>query len=442
KPKGVRVPHRGVVNLVADVARTLDLTPADRFLFLTSMSFDIAALEIFAPLLTGGAVVVARDSSVHAADQVGELVRSTGVTTVQAPPSVLDALLPRLPAVARVISGGEPLPDALAQRLLERAGAVWNFYGPTETTIWSCRSRVRPGERVTIGLPVANTEAYVLDGHLEPVPAGGAGELYLAGDGLAMDYHGSRALTAGRFVPDPHGHRRGGRMYRTGDRVRRGPDGALEFLGRVDDQVKVGGVRIELGEVEAALRSHPHVRRAAVVMRGHARAGCGLVGYVVWSGDTDAAEVLRAHLRERLPEAMVPAAIVPVIEFPTLASGKLDRAALPEPPGGSGAAGPSAEPPATDSEHLVAEVFAEVLGRDTVGATDDFFDLGGNSLLAVKAQAELQFTTEVQIPLRTMFTNRTVRELAAAVELLLVAELDQLSEHEAARLVGARDEET
>ncbi|MPZ25909.1 MAG: amino acid adenylation domain-containing protein [Micromonosporaceae bacterium] len=442
RPKGVRVPHRGVVNLVTDLARRPGLTSADRFLFLTSVSFDIAGLEIFAPLLTGGTVVVAADSSVHAADRLRALIEQGGVTTVQAPPSVLEALLPGLPdGLGRVISGGEPLPARLAERLLGRVGEVWNFYGPTETTIWSCRSRVRPGAGISIGTPVANTEAYVLDEHGRPAPVGGVGELFLAGDGLARDYHDSPGLTASRFLPDPYGPRPGGRMYRTGDLVRRRSDGRLEFLGRVDDQVKIRGVRVEPGEVEAALASHPRVRRAAVAVRADAPSGPGLVGYVDWdgdpgsAGDADPAGSLRAHLRARLPEAMIPTAFEVVPEFPVLPSGKLDRAALPAPAGGDRPA--PYTPPGTDSEQLVADVFAEVLGQARVGTGDDFFDLGGHSLLAVKVIAELAATTRLDIPLRTLFVHRTVAELAAAVEELLAAEIDQLSEAAAVRLAAA-----
>ena len=437
RPKGVRVPHRGVVNVVTDVARTLRLGPTDRFLFLTSVSFDIAALEVFAPLLTGGAVVVAPESSVHAVDRVEELVRQAGVTTVQAPPSVLEALLPRLPAgLPRVISGGEALPAGLAERLLDRVGELWNFYGPTETTIWSTRARIVRGAPVTIGVPVANTAAYVLDERWQPVPVGCPGELYLAGDGLARDYHRGPALTAERFLPDPYGARPGGRMYRTGDLVRLREDGHLEFLGRIDDQVKLGGVRIEPGEVEAALAEHPRVRRAVVVLRDDLPAGRGLVAYLDWTGDDDPAPTLRAHLRARLPEAMIPSAFVALATFPVLASGKLDRAALPAPTLAPAPAEAPSRPPRTDGERLVAEVFAEVLGRETVDADDDFFALGGTSLLAVRVLAELGATTELDIPLRTLFTHRTVGQLAAAVEEMLAAELAQLSEQEASRLVA------
>jgi amino acid adenylation domain-containing protein len=435
RPKGVRVPHRGVVNLVTDVARVPGLGPADRFLFLTSVSFDIAALEVFAPLLTGGAVVVAPDSSVRAADAVGDLVRDCGVTVVQAPPSVLAALLPKLPAgLPRVISGGEPLPADLADRLLERVGELWNFYGPTETTIWSTRARVRPGEPVTIGRPVANTTAYVLDERLEPVPVGCVGELYLGGAGVADGYHGRPDLTAERFPGDPFGDG-DARMYRTGDLVRRRADGDLEFVGRVDAQVKIGGVRIEPAEIEAVLASRPDVERAVVVLRDDLPTGPGLVAYVRTDGPVDG---LRDHVRSLLPAAMVPAAVVAVDGFPTLASGKLDRSALPavtEP----ARATTAFRAPASDAEVLVAEVFGEVLGHGPVGLDDDFFALGGTSLLAVRAAAELSGTVDLEVPLRTLFTHRTVRGLATAVEDLLAADLAALSDEDAARLLAARE---
>jgi amino acid adenylation domain-containing protein len=439
RPKGVRVPHRGVVNLVTDVARVPGFGPGDRFLFLTSMSFDIAALEVFTPLLTGGALVVAPQSSVHAADRVADLIRDHGVTTVQAPPSVLAALLPRLPAgLPRVISGGEPLPADLADRLLDRTGELWNFYGPTETTIWSTRSRVRRGEPVTIGVPVANTAAYVLDDRRDPVPVGCVGELYLAGDGLADGYHDSPDLTAERFPADPFAGPADRRMYRTGDLARLRADGDLEFLGRVDAQVKVGGVRIEPGEIEGALAAHPDVDRAVVVLRDDLPAGTGLVAYVQ-SRRPDDTEALRGHLRSLLPAAMVPTAFVAVTDFPVLASGKLDRSALPAPdrPARPVPASAPWNAPGTDAELLVAEVFGEVLGHDRVGVDDDFFALGGTSLLAVRAAAELGGTVEVDVPLRVLFTHRTVRGIAVAVENLLATDLDALSDEEAERMLAA-----
>ncbi|MEV4090255.1 amino acid adenylation domain-containing protein, partial [Nonomuraea fuscirosea] len=258
RPKGVQVPHRGVVNLVTDVIRRLGGGSA---LFMTSLSFDIAALEIFTPLLSGGTLVIAPEDAARTPKEIRRAAEDADL--VQLTPSVAGVALEHLPAgLPRAILGGEPLPLDLAARLLTVTDELWNFYGPTETTIWSTAYRV-PGSPATmrIGRPVANTTVYVVDGGLRPVPVGVPGELLIGGDGVTRGYHGRAALTAERFVPDPFGPP-GGRLYRTGDLARWHPDGTLECLGRLDDQVKVRGVRIEPDEVAAVLGEHPSVRRA------------------------------------------------------------------------------------------------------------------------------------------------------------------------------------
>ncbi|GII04685.1 non-ribosomal peptide synthetase [Planobispora takensis] len=429
RPKGVTVPHRGVVNLVT----SLGFTEAERMLLLTSLSFDIAGLEIFGPLLAGGTVVIAPP---YGTGSLGELVARHEVTTVQAPPSVLAEILERLPSgLPRVFSGGEPLPVHLAGRIHRVAGQLWNLYGPTETTIWSTVHRVPPdAAAMSIGVPVANTVAHVLDAAMEPVPPGVAGELYLGGDGLARGYHGRPGLTAERFVADPFGD--GARLYRTGDLVRRSPDGGLEFLGRVDDQVKVRGVRIEPGEVEAALSAHPAVTRAVAAVREDAPGGRALVAYVQYAGAEVPAGELRAFLQTRLPSTMLPSLYVPVAGFPRLPNGKLDRAALPSPLGDGGAA--PAAGPSTASEELVHEVWCEVLGREDLGIDDDFFDVGGHSLLGTRVIARICSEIGVDLPLNALFTARSIRRLAAVVEELLAAEIDQLSDEEAESLIDGR----
>ncbi|MFF5107644.1 amino acid adenylation domain-containing protein [Streptosporangium sp. NPDC000509] len=448
-PKGVVVPHRGVVNLVT----ALGFTERERMLLLTSLSFDIAALEIFGPLTAGGAVVLAPP---YGTGRLGELVAEAGVTTVQAPPSVLEEILERLPAgLPRVFSGGEPLPVSLAGRIHRVTDELWNLYGPTETTIWSFAHRVPKGtESMSIGMPVAGTTAYVLDEAMEPVPSGVVGELFLGGDGVARGYRGRPGLTAERFVPDPFG--RGGRLYRTGDLVRRLPDGTLEFLGRADDQVKVRGVRIELGEVEAALAAHPGVRRAVAAVRDDAPGGRALVAYLDMDTDaeTDAgtgvspaagagrgaeatAGELRAFLATRLPATMVPSLFVPVRDFPKLPNGKLDRASLPSPVSEEVPAAPTR--PGTASEELVHEIWCEVLGRSGIGIDDDFFDVGGHSLLGTKVVARICSTVGVDLPLNALFTTRSVRGLALVVEECLAAEIDRLTDEEAERIAEEYD---
>jgi len=437
------VPHRGVVNLVT----ALGFTERERMLLLTSLSFDIAALEIFGPLTAGGAVVLAPP---YGTGRLGELVTEAGVTTVQAPPSVLEEILERLPAgLPRVFSGGEPLSVSLAGRIHRVAGELWNLYGPTETTIWSLAHRVPKGaESMSIGMPVAGTTAYVLDEAMEPVPSGVTGELFLGGDGVARGYRGRPGLTAERFVPDPFG--RGGRLYRTGDLVRRLPDGTLEFLGRADDQVKVRGVRIELGEVEAALAAYPGVRRAVAAVRDDAPGGRALVAYLDMGPDTGTgaavgaergaeatAGELRAFLATRLPATMVPSLFVPVRDFPRLPNGKLDRASLPSPVSEEVPAVPTK--PVTASEELVHEVWCEVLGRGGIGIDDDFFDVGGHSLLGTKVVARICSTVGVDLPLNALFTTRSIRGLALVVEECLASEIDRLTDEEAERIADEYD---
>ncbi|MEV4163877.1 amino acid adenylation domain-containing protein [Nonomuraea dietziae] len=411
RPKGVEVPHRGVVNLVTDVVRTLGGGSA---LLMTSLSFDIAALEIFTPLLSGGTLVIAPEDAARTPKQVR--AAAAEVDLVQLTPSVAGLALPELPpGLPRVICGGEPLPADLAAGLLRVAGELWNFYGPTETTIWSTAYRV-PHDATTmlIGGPVANTTAYVVDGHLRPVPVGVPGELLLGGAGVTRGYHGRPGLTAERFVPDPFGTA-GGRLYRTGDLVRWRPEGTLEYLGRLDDQVKVRGVRIEPDEIAAVLAEHPLVRRAVVTVRDDAPGGRGLVGYLDWAGQEGPAGMtgeLRAHLRSRLPEAMIPAAFVAVDAFPVMPSGKLDRAALPPP-----RAVESAErvEPRTPAEKRLCAIWAELLGRDHVGVRDDFFASGGHSLLAVRLVGRVFEEFGVDLPLRRCFEATTVESQALAV---------------------------
>ncbi|MDH2425404.1 non-ribosomal peptide synthetase [Sphaerisporangium sp. TRM90804] len=446
RPKGVVVPHRGAVSLLWDVRRSPGLAPGDRFLFLTSLSFDIAMVELFGPLVTGGTVVVASTSDTG---RVRDLVQGGRLHTVQTTPSVLEALLPALAGgVPRIISTGEALPQPLAARLLKTTGELWDLYGPTETTVWSTRRRVEPGS-AGIGIPVANTRVYVVDAALRPVPSGVAGELLIGGVGVARGYHGRPGLTAERFVPDPFGPP-GGRLYRTGDLVRWSADGTLEYLGRIDHQVKIRGVRIELDEVAAVLTGHPRVGRAVVTVRDDAPGGRGLVAYVDWTGATglvprrevagepDAADVdqvagapaalgaraaggddaagdpaaeLRAYLRARLPEAMVPAAFVALERFPTLPSGKLDRAALPA-PAAEEAGARARVAPRTDEERALHAMFAELLERDDIGVEHDFFAMGGHSLLALRLVTRLREAFGVAVPLRRCFETPTIAGLA------------------------------
>jgi len=437
-PKGVQIPHRALVNFLASMRRAPGLTAADTLLAVTTLSFDIAGLELYLPLIVGARLVVAgRDVAVDGAALAATLTR-TGATVMQATPATWRLLLdagwqgdPRLTALC----GGEALPGELAARLRPRVGALWNMYGPTETTIWSTIQEVAEpvgaaGEVVPIGRPIANTQTYVLDGHMRPVPVGVPGELCIGGAGLARGYLGRPALTAERFVPDPFATAPGARLYKTGDRARYRPDGTLEYLGRLDNQVKVRGYRIELGEVEATLAAHPAVRQAVVTVREDTPGDARLVAYVVPEpGGAPAAEELRALLRERLPAYMVPSAFVALAAFPLTPNGKVDRRALPAPDAaqpadtdaGAAAQGDLMFGPGPEQSYLLTihhqliAIWEELLNVCPIGVNDDFFELGGHSLLAARLVDRIEQATGKKIPLATLFAGATIQHLVEAL---------------------------
>ncbi|GAA0988103.1 hypothetical protein GCM10009555_068920 [Acrocarpospora macrocephala] len=423
RPKGVAVPHAALGNLLAAMADLVGATSQDVWLGLTSLSFDISALELYLPLATGGRVEIA-DTAADGFQQV-RLIQQAGITHVQATPSGWRVLLEcglRDPALTALV-GGEALSGELANRLRAAAGRLFNVYGPTETTIWSTAWPVPAslGE-VRIGGPIRGTQVYVVGDHLELVRQGVPGELVIGGAGVAHGYLGRPGLTAERFVPDPFGSA-GGRLYRTGDRVRWHDDGSLEFLGRADNQVKLRGHRIELGEVEAACEAVPGVVAAVAAVHEE-----NLVAYLVGEVDPDG---VRAELAERLPAYLVPAWFIRLEALPLTPNGKLDRRALPAPQ----APETRFVAPSGDAEELVADIWCELLGLERVSAVDDFFRLGGHSLLAVRVSARLRALAGVELPILTMFTHRTVAELAAELEERLLSELSELSEEEAERLL-------
>ncbi|WP_405402111.1 amino acid adenylation domain-containing protein [Streptomyces sp. NBC_01104] len=428
RPKGVVVEHRSLVNFLSAMREHCPLGAEDRLVAVTTIGFDIAALELYLPLLSGARTILATGDQVRDPLALRELLASSGATAMQATPSLWHALIADEEADAaarhvlsgvRALVGGEALPAGLATRLRERAASVTNVYGPTETTVWSTALRL-DGAAVTapsIGRPIANTRAYVLGSGLAPVPPGTEGELYLAGDGLARGYLGRAGLSAERFVACPFGTP-GTRMYRTGDLVRWSHDGELEFVGRVDDQVKVRGFRIELGEIEAALAGHPSVSRAVAVARTEADGDRRLVGYVVPSagdGREDRAhpdpDVLIAAAAERLPSYMLPSAVVVLDALPLSPNGKVDRAALPAPDyGTSGATGGRAA--TSPQEEILCAAFAEILGLPSAGVHDDFFRLGGHSLLAARLLSRIRTVLGAELPLRTLFDAPTPAGLA------------------------------
>ena len=436
-PKGVLVTRAALLARVRWMRDAYELGDGDRVLQLASATFDTHAEEVFPCLLAGATLVLGPPAGELPDFLAGERGSRLTVMDLSTPHwhELVAAARPRWPHGLRllVLGADQVRPDALAA-WWDAAGdrvRVLNTYGPTEATIVATAATLRPGDpgpRPPIGRPIASTRAHVLDRWLAPAGVGAPGELCLGGAGLARGYLGRPGHTAERFVPDPHGPA-GARLYRTGDRARWRPDGQLEFLGRLDDQVKIRGHRVEPAEVEAALLAHPAVRQAAVVAR-EAAGDRRLVAYVV-----GAAGDLRRHLAARLPEPMIPSAIVGLDRLPLTPGGKLDRRALPEPAGGPAPERPYVAPEGA-AEELVARIWAEVLGVDRVGALDDFFERGGHSLLATRVAARLRAAVDLDVPLRTLFAARTVAELAAAVEELLVAEIAQLSDEEAERLAA------
>jgi amino acid adenylation domain-containing protein len=409
-PKGVAIEHRNAAALLGWAWNVFSADELDGVLASTSICFDLSVYELFVPLSRGGRVIVVENAIALPTSAAAERVRL--INTV---PSAAAALLKMggIPAGVRTINlAGEPLKQELVDALyaLDGIERVYDLYGPSEDTTYSTWTLRKAGGEANIGRAIHNSQAYVLDGALRPVPVGVAGELYLGGAGVARGYLGRPSLTAGRFVPDPFARTAGARMYRTGDKVRWRPDGTLEYLGRLDEQVKIRGFRIEPGEIEAALLGHAGVRECAVLVReddGEKR----VVAYVVGEAGADA---LRARLHRMLPEYMVPAAFVPMDALPLTPNGKLDRRALPAPE--FTAARDTYVAPATPSEEAVAAIWADILRLEQVGATDNFFELGGHSLLATQVIARIRATMEVTLPVRTLFQTRTVRELAERVD--------------------------
>ncbi len=424
-PKGVAVSHRPVAEYFVWFKGEYGVDHTDRLLQAASPSFDVSIAEIFGTLACGARMVIPRPGGLNDIGYLTALLRDKGITAMHFVPSLLGLFL-SLPGVnqwrtlRRVPIGGEPLPGEVADKFHATFDALLhNFYGPTETVINASRYMVEgpQGTRIVpIGRPKINTTMYLLDDSLQPVPVGAIGEIYLGGTHLARGYHRRARLTAERFVADPFSP--GARMYRSGDLARRNADGDVEFVGRADEQVKIRGFRIELGDVAAAISVDPSVGQAVVVVSDLPRLGKSLVGYVTPAvGDDGTSEVdldrIRARVAAALPEYMVPAAYVVLEEIPITAHGKIDRAALPDPEVGSGAV---FREPETATERGVAELFAELLGRDQVGADDSFFDLGGHSLLATKFVAAVRNTFAVDIGVREVFELGTVAKIAEHID--------------------------
>jgi amino acid adenylation domain-containing protein len=415
KPKGVQIEHRSVVNFLISMQRQPGLAADDVLLAVTTISFDIAGLELFLPLVTGAKVALA--SREQAADpvQLQALLASSQATVMQATPATWRMMLesgwtgnPGL----KVLCGGESLPPDLSNQLVPRCNELWNMYGPTETTIWSSVYRVDSelAQTAPIGRPISNTTMYVLDSRGEPVPTGVLGELYIGGAGLARGYQNLPDFTAERFVASPF--EPGKRLYRTGDLASYLPDGNLRFHGRADFQVKIRGFRIELGEIETVLAKHASVERVVVAVRESRPGEQMLVAYIVPKPEQDVVPAeLRAHLEQSLPGYMSPAAFVKLDELPLTDNGKINRRALPAPEW-SRLETVSKTAPRDQLELILVRIWQRVLHLSSVGVDDNFFDLGGHSLLAVRLLSEVEKVVGWKIPLAILFRGSTVASLA------------------------------
>ncbi|MBV9787770.1 MAG: amino acid adenylation domain-containing protein, partial [Chloroflexi bacterium] len=441
-PKGVQVTHAGLHNLLHWHRQTYAITAADRATHLAGLSFDAAVWEVWPYLAFGASVYLVDDETRVAPDKLRDWLRAHTITHTFLPTPLAEALLALpltdLPALKTVLTGGEQLhryPDA------GLSFDLTNHYGPTETTVVASSTHVQPQpEPVTlppIGRPISNTQMYILDRRLNPVPIGVKGELYIGGAGVARGYLHHPALTAAQFVPDPFSQQTGARLYRTGDLARYLPDGAIQFLGRIDRQVKVRGFRIELGEIESVLAQHPDVGQAAVVAYEGAQPGQSadtwLVAYVVPEQNLEPrtqnledspdpgsrflvlGSALRSFLKERLPEYLVPSTIMLLDTLPLTANSKIDRAALPRPDRSRVEGTPELVGPRTPVEAVVLDMWSQVLGTRQLGVHDHFFRLGGHSLLATQIVARIRQVLHVDLPVQSVFHAPTIAQLAALI---------------------------
>ncbi len=422
RPKGVAVPRGAVAALLRAFQATIGLSADDTLVAVTTLSFDIAVLELLLPILVGGRVIIADAATAADGVLLRRLLQTSRATALQATPATWRILAAAggVPAAVRLrLCGGEAVPADLVDLLTSGRAEAWNVYGPTETTVWSAAGRIRPiPAPVEVGPPIPGTRLIVLDRELRLVPQGVVGEVYIAGAGMTRGYHGRAGLTAERFLPDPYAVEPGGRMYRTGDLARWRPNGRLDLLGRVDHQVKVRGFRIETGEIEAILDRHESVSHAVVtayIPPGTIQAA-NLVAYVVPTAGAVDTAALRRHLQAYLPDYMIPAAFVTLAELPLTDNGKVDRARLPQPEWGDGAA-VGYLPPETPIQQQLVDVWTELLpGAKQIGIHNNFFTLGGHSLIAIQLIARLQTMYGIKLSLRTLFTHATVDDLATVVE--------------------------
>jgi amino acid adenylation domain-containing protein len=416
KPKGVQVEHRSLVNFLLSMRHWPGLTEKDLLAAVTTLSFDIAGLELYLPLIVGACVVIVSHRVACDGEQLLATLARCGATVMQATPVTWRLLIEAgwTGGGLKVFCGGEALSRELARQLMRRSTSVWNLYGPTETTIWSSVFQVTDSIKATvpIGRPIANTQMYILDSQQRPVPAEDIGELCIGGDGLARGYLNRPELTSQKFIPNPF--RPGSRLYRTGDLARYLSSGDIEFLGRSDHQVKIRGFRVELGEVEAALEEYPGVQHAIAIAREDKRGINQLVAYIVSETQPRPSPTLvRATLKTKLPSYMIPTSFVHLDAMPLTANGKIDRRALPEPASDGDKEQADLVGPRNREERQIIKLWQNLLGRKPIGINDNFFDLGGDSLSAVRLMVRIEKMCGKRIPIAALFETPTAAQLAA-----------------------------
>lgn len=421
KPKGVMVQHSALVNLIESMKQRPGCGQNDALLALTSLAFDIHALEIYLPLTTGATLVIASAKDARSPAALIQLIEKNDISIMQQTPTTWGMLLanhwsPSKPIT--VLSGGEALNDTMKNALLSHPGvSLWNMFGPTETCVWSTVANIRADTPINIGAPIDNTDVYIVDRHLRQVPIGVAGELLIGGAGLAMGYINNPSLTAVKFIPHPFSEHEGARLYRTGDRARFLPDGDIEFLGRFDDQIKIRGHRVELAEIEIALRAHPAIREVVVVLRDTLVEQENLIAFFKSDIALDDAQ-LRAYLEQQLPGYMIPALFVSLDAFPVSSSGKIDRVALKTRAiGVADGVSSSTEPRALSPiEEKLRSIWSGILACRQIGITDSFFRLGGHSLLAMLVMSRVREQFALDLPLDSLFQFPTLGAFAKLIE--------------------------
>lgn len=416
-PKGVEIQHLALVNFLHSMSKEPGIEAGDRLLAVTTLSFDIAALEIYLPLISGACVILASREEAMDARKLATLIAASQATIMQATPATWRMLIDTGwsgDKKLKLLCGGEALSSELAKQLQSRSNQLWNLYGPTETTIWSMVKRIQTQDKepILIGRPIANTKAYLLDGYLQPLPIGVPGELLIGGEGLARGYLDREELTAERFIANPFSD--GERLYRTGDIARYRADGQLEVLGRIDHQVKVRGFRIELGEIESVLSSHPIIEQVVVDAQLDNTGENRLVAYYISQGDSIAAAELREYLKQSLPDYMLPSIFIKLDALPLTPNGKIDKKALPSPSGASAELTQIYVAPENSVQTQLCSIWADVLDIERVGIRDNFFDLGGHSILALRLVSKIESETGINLPLIDLFQGKTIEDIASS----------------------------